>query len=273
MKSSLICQSSSFLRNFCVLFVTFLHCIVWRKISERLSWILWNLASWLVQGYSAFQNSKMWSNSKIFHFLLESCGKTYRLLVRRRISWTLLQLFSHPMRLIPFSLQRWWETCPILIQTNQYDHFIQNAIQSMKSNAVGLDGIPLKCIKLILPEIISPTVHIFYKTISSKTFPSAWKFSEIVPVSKVKDSSRLKNDRPIIHDFGKDHKGSICIILWWERPLKLISIWFSIRSQHKNCSFQNYRRYGDGHGYKSYVHSSTSWFFEGFWYCQFQTFM
>jgi hypothetical protein len=64
---------------------------------------------------------------------------------------------------------------------------VKKAIRSIKSNAVGLDGIPLKNIKLVQPEIISPIAHIFDKTISSKTFPSAWKFSRIVPVSKVKD--------------------------------------------------------------------------------------
>jgi hypothetical protein len=60
----------------------------------------------------------------------------------------------------------------------------------MKSNAVG---------QLILPEINSPLAHYSNKTISSKTFPSAWKFSKIVPVWKVKDPIS------IIQGFGKDH--------------------------------------------------------------------
>jgi Reverse transcriptase (RNA-dependent DNA polymerase) len=89
---------------------------------------------------------------------------------------------------------------------NQSDHFIflivsfcdvKMAIRSVNSNVVGLDGIPLKFIKLIRPEIISPIAHILNKTISSETFSSARKFSKIVPVSKVKDPSRFKNYRPI----------------------------------------------------------------------------
>jgi Reverse transcriptase (RNA-dependent DNA polymerase) len=54
----------------------------------------------------------------------------------------------------------------------------------VKSNAVGLDGIPLKFLKLILPGIISPVAHIFNKT-------------KIVPVAKVKDPCWLKDYRPI----------------------------------------------------------------------------
>jgi hypothetical protein len=38
---------------------------------------------------------------------------------------------------------------------------------------VSFDEIPLKFLKLILLEIISPIAHIFNKTFSSKTFPSA----------------------------------------------------------------------------------------------------
>jgi Reverse transcriptase (RNA-dependent DNA polymerase) len=42
-----------------------------------------------------------------------------------------------------------------------------------------------------------PLTHIFNTSISSKTFPGAWKISKIVPVAKSKDPSRLKNYRPI----------------------------------------------------------------------------
>jgi hypothetical protein len=90
--------------------------------------------------------------------------------------------------------------------SNQSDQFtfrtvsfsvVKKAIRAVKSNAVGLDGIPLKFIKLFLSGIISPIAHIFNTTISSKTYPSAWKLSKIVPVAKVKDPCRLKDYRPI----------------------------------------------------------------------------
>jgi hypothetical protein len=74
---------------------------------------------------------------------------------------------------------------------------VKNAIRSTKSNAVGLDGISLKFIKLFLPLILSPITHIFNTAISTKKFPDAWKISKIVPVPKIKDPSWLKDYRPI----------------------------------------------------------------------------
>jgi Reverse transcriptase (RNA-dependent DNA polymerase) len=74
---------------------------------------------------------------------------------------------------------------------------VKQAIRSIKSNAVGLDGIPLKFVKLFLPLILSPLTHIFNKSISSKTFPGVWKRSKIVPVAKIKDPCWLKDYRPI----------------------------------------------------------------------------
>jgi len=90
--------------------------------------------------------------------------------------------------------------------SNQSDHFdfrtvtfsvVKQAICSVKSNAVGLDEIPLKFIKLLLPLILLPIMHIFNESISSKIFPSDWKISKIVPVAKIKDPCRLKDYRPI----------------------------------------------------------------------------
>jgi Reverse transcriptase (RNA-dependent DNA polymerase) len=90
--------------------------------------------------------------------------------------------------------------------SNRSDHFVfrtvsfsvvKQAIRSVKSNAVGLDEIPLKFVKLFLPLILSPLMHIFNYSITSKNFPAAWKCSKIVPVAKIKDPSRLKDYRPI----------------------------------------------------------------------------
>jgi hypothetical protein len=74
---------------------------------------------------------------------------------------------------------------------------VKKAIRSIKSNAVGLDEIPLKFIKLFLPLIVSPLTHIFNISITSKIFPDDWKRSKIVPIAKIKDPSRLKDYRPI----------------------------------------------------------------------------
>jgi hypothetical protein len=66
---------------------------------------------------------------------------------------------------------------------------VKQAVRSSKSNAIGLDEIPLKFIKLFLPCILSPLTHIYNESISSKKFPSAWK--KIIPIAKIKDPSRL----------------------------------------------------------------------------------
>jgi Reverse transcriptase (RNA-dependent DNA polymerase) len=44
---------------------------------------------------------------------------------------------------------------------------------------------------------MSPITHIFNTSISTRTFPDAWKTSKIVPVAKVKDPGELKDYRPI----------------------------------------------------------------------------
>jgi hypothetical protein len=47
---------------------------------------------------------------------------------------------------------------------------VKRAIRLIKSNAVGLDGIPLKFVKLFLLLILSPLAHLFNESIASKTF-------------------------------------------------------------------------------------------------------
>jgi retron-type reverse transcriptase len=74
---------------------------------------------------------------------------------------------------------------------------VKHAVRSIKSNAVGLDEIPLKFVKLFLPLILAPLTNIFNKSIESKIFPVAWKRSKVIPVAKIKDPSCLKDYRPI----------------------------------------------------------------------------
>jgi hypothetical protein len=44
----------------------------------------------------------------------------------------------------------------------------KRAFRGIRSNAIGLDGISLKFIKLFLPLIMSPATHIFNTSISSR---------------------------------------------------------------------------------------------------------
>jgi len=70
-------------------------------------------------------------------------------------------------------------------------------ISSIKSNAVGCDGMSLKFLKIILPYIIAPITHIINFCIVSSTFPSIWKEAIVVPVEKKSSPSVPEDYRPI----------------------------------------------------------------------------
>ncbi|XP_037929884.1 uncharacterized protein LOC119664481, partial [Teleopsis dalmanni] len=70
-------------------------------------------------------------------------------------------------------------------------------LMNIKSNAVGLDDIPLKFIKLISPFIISPLTHIINYCITTSTFPVAWKQAKVIPTEKKVNASLVSDYRPI----------------------------------------------------------------------------
>lgn len=51
---------------------------------------------------------------------------------------------------------------------------VMNALYSISSNAIGIDGIPLRFVKLILSSIITPITYLFNLFISTAKFPRAW---------------------------------------------------------------------------------------------------
>lgn len=79
--------------------------------------------------------------------------------------------------------------------TNEYE--VSKAINSIKSNAIGLDGIPPKFVKLVLPYIISPITHVFNTVIATGKYPAAWKLSKILPIRKKPRKNDMQNLRPI----------------------------------------------------------------------------
>ena len=96
-------------------------------------------------------------------------------------------------------------TCnPDLLYTGQELNFIAFslndvyvAVMSVKSNAVGSDGIHLKFIKIILPFILPVVTHIFNHIVCSGIFPSKWKIANIIPVGKNNSANRPEDFRPI----------------------------------------------------------------------------
>jgi hypothetical protein len=75
-----------------------------------------------------------------------------------------------------------------------YDLEVFNATNNIKSNAIGMDGIPVRFIKLLIPFILPYITHIL-NTIHK--FLQAWKTSKIMPIAKNNDPATLSDYRPV----------------------------------------------------------------------------
>lgn len=73
---------------------------------------------------------------------------------------------------------------PQLAFRNVTEVEIYNSLMSIKSNAVGVDNVPLPFIKLLTPNIIPHISHIINYSITSSRCSDAWKLSKICPVHK-----------------------------------------------------------------------------------------
>lgn len=65
---------------------------------------------------------------------------------------------------------------------NQLD--VLEGFHAVKSNAVGLDDMNPRFLKIILPWIIRFVTHLFNTIVTTSTFPHEWKHAKIVPVPK-----------------------------------------------------------------------------------------
>jgi len=64
---------------------------------------------------------------------------------------------------------------------------IHNALRKHRSNAVGLDSVSPKLIKLVLPCLIPIIEHIFNFSLMNGVFPDTWKPALVCPVLKIKN--------------------------------------------------------------------------------------
>jgi hypothetical protein len=81
--------------------------------------------------------------------------------------------------------------------SNVTDREVFDAIRGIKSEAVGLDGIPIRFLRLILPSILPCVTHIFNTVLTCSIFPDAWKVSKILPIPKIPNPGELRDYRPI----------------------------------------------------------------------------
>lgn len=65
------------------------------------------------------------------------------------------------------------------------------------AKASGLDGLPVKLIKLASPYIAKSLTSIFNRSISTGIFPCEWKTARVTPIYKSGPKSNMDNYRPI----------------------------------------------------------------------------
>lgn len=77
------------------------------------------------------------------------------------------------------------------------EHDVQRAIMSMTSNAVGADHLPINFLKITLPITLPIITAIFNSSLSSGTFPNAWKSAIVRPLPKISNPRSPSDFRPI----------------------------------------------------------------------------
>jgi len=77
-------------------------------------------------------------------------------------------------------------------------HEINKIISSLKNKTYhGYDEISNKILKASAPYILSPLTYIFNKVLSSGIFPNRLKYSEIQPLYKKDEKTKIANYQPI----------------------------------------------------------------------------
>lgn len=71
------------------------------------------------------------------------------------------------------------------------------SIMKVKSNAVGLDGIPISFVRMILPVLLPVVTYVFNQMLMRSVFPRLWKAAKVLPVHKRTTTFSLKDFRPI----------------------------------------------------------------------------
>lgn len=77
------------------------------------------------------------------------------------------------------------------------DSVIIKAVNSFTSNAVGVDNLNIRLLKLTLPSLLPFLKHLFNTSINNYEYPITFKKSIIVPINKVKNPKSTAEYRPI----------------------------------------------------------------------------
>ena len=103
-----------------------------------------------------------------------------------------IDLISPLSTAIPYSTSELFNFKPVTCTE------VQRIILSMPSNkSPGLDKISLRVIQDSLPVILGPLTDIINRSLTSSTFPDAWKSAEVIPLLKEGDHELASNNRPL----------------------------------------------------------------------------
>jgi hypothetical protein len=72
-----------------------------------------------------------------------------------------------------------------------------NAVMSIKSNAAGVDEIPLSFFKSLLPVLSGTLTHVFNHIFTCSKFPARWRASVVLPIPKNAVHVKFSDYRPI----------------------------------------------------------------------------
>ena len=78
-----------------------------------------------------------------------------------------------------------------------YDEEVHAAIMQIKTNAVGIDGIPGDFVKLLCPFVVPFMTHIVNACITHSYFPELWKVAIVRPIPKGTNPKSVSDFRPI----------------------------------------------------------------------------
>lgn len=81
--------------------------------------------------------------------------------------------------------------------SNVTEEDVSIAVCSIKSDAKGIDGIPVSFLIRLLPIILSHLTYLMNACLTTSKFPSSWKQAIVLPLAKVNNPKTIKEFRPI----------------------------------------------------------------------------
>lgn len=63
---------------------------------------------------------------------------------------------------------------------------------SVRSNAIGFDGLCPRFIKILLPKLLQYITHVFNTILTTSHYPSCWKYAKVIPVPKSKSCQEYR---------------------------------------------------------------------------------